>query len=80
MIDSLRSFKDDTDADVQVSNERKVEINGMKVTSFDVKKADMSAIVWLTIRDGFVYILSCGGRNSKLGQECLNAADTLVIK
>jgi hypothetical protein len=79
-IEALRGIKG---AKADVVSAKSTSLNGINFTLIESKKDNVTVWAWVTVKDGFGYVFTCGGDASQLDlhrNSCNNIALTFKIK
>lgn len=79
VLSALRGLKDNKGV---LNTLRQVDLNGNKFVLLDSTYNSVRMWIWIVVRNGFGYSLSCGGPADMSNQEeiCTNIANTLKVK
>lgn len=75
VIESLRTLRGESSFILKTSD---IIISDIQFVQAETVKNDIHMILWVTVKDGFGYTLSCGGPEDT--SDCQKIANTLVIK
>jgi hypothetical protein len=78
VLQNLRGLKD---SGARISSAKQVDVNGNKFVLVDVDRDGIHLYMWITAKNGFGYVLSCGGSATTEGKEelCQVIANSLKI-
>lgn len=76
----LLAIRDLRDNGVNVGLSKPFVINGQDFVVVETEKDNVNAYMWLTVKDGFGYQLTCGARTQDLKELCTSLASTLELK
>jgi hypothetical protein len=77
-LQSLRGLKD---SGARLASAKQVDINGNKFVLIDADRDGIQLYIWITAKNGFGYVLSCGGPATAESKEelCQSIANSLKI-
>jgi hypothetical protein len=76
----LLAIRDLRDNGVDIGTSNPVVINGQSYVFMDTEKDNITAYMWLTVKDGIGYQFTCGSRSTELKELCTTFANTLEVK
>jgi len=80
IIEAIRGVKG---ADAKLISSKQTEVNGVKYTILESKKGPVTVWAWVTVKNNFGYVFTCGGDESEVFKHqasCLSVMNTFRIK
>lgn len=80
VIEAIRGMKD---VGAKLISSKQTEINGTKYTLLESKKNSNYVWAWVTVKDGYGYVFTCGGDENELFKHqasCLSIVNTFKVK
>jgi hypothetical protein len=78
VLEAMQGFKKEG---AKVTSSKQTELNGNKFIALDSSRGGARIWLWITVKNGFGYVLSCGGPESETHHEeiCRDVAKSLKI-
>ncbi len=80
VIEAIRGIKG---ANAKLVSSKQTEVNGQKFTILESKKGSVTVWAWVTVKNNFGYVFTCGGDESQATKHqasCLTVVNTFKIK